>query len=138
MLSLLSSQTKLTILRLSLLFHLDVIVLPGGSSPRPPFSRFARRAVTGNLKLLTVLAEHPSPNDQFQPWQQYRVRANRAQGGLGGYPPGKLDLLPSQRLSPCPKLVMCDTRINIACAIKCRAPNPGNMAFIFGNAFHKI
>jgi hypothetical protein len=26
-----------------------VIVLPGGFSPRPPFSRFARRAITGRV-----------------------------------------------------------------------------------------
>jgi hypothetical protein len=29
-----------------------VIVLPGGSSPRPPFSRFALRAVTGKAPSL--------------------------------------------------------------------------------------
>jgi hypothetical protein len=29
------------------------IALPGGSSPRPPFSRFARRAVVGRADLLT-------------------------------------------------------------------------------------
>jgi hypothetical protein len=29
------------------------IGLPGGSSPRPPFSRFARRAVVGRADLLT-------------------------------------------------------------------------------------
>jgi hypothetical protein len=30
-------------------------VLPGGSSPRPPFSRFARRAVTGSAPSLSRL-----------------------------------------------------------------------------------
>jgi hypothetical protein len=37
-------------------------VLPGGSSPRPPFSRFARRAVT-DYSSITALTEHPGPND---------------------------------------------------------------------------
>jgi hypothetical protein len=33
-------------------------VLPGGSSPRPPFSRFARRAVTGKARFVHCIALH--------------------------------------------------------------------------------
>jgi hypothetical protein len=41
------------------------MVLPGGSSPRPPFSRFARRAVTDWYIFLTALTELPAPSDLF-------------------------------------------------------------------------
>jgi hypothetical protein len=45
----------------------SLIVLPGGSSPRPPFSRFARRAAIANLT----------------GYNHTKARAKRATGGLG-------------------------------------------------------
>jgi hypothetical protein len=37
-----------------------IIVLPGGSSPRPPFSRFARRAAAGTAPSLPGLEGFPA------------------------------------------------------------------------------
>jgi hypothetical protein len=77
-----------------------VIVLPGRSSPRPPFSRFARRAVTGKLELdhcsvLEILTGWTGPNDLLLyviAWYNLPVTARRAKrenGGLGEDPPGR-------------------------------------------------
>jgi hypothetical protein len=65
------------------------IVLPGGSSPRPPFSRFARRAVTRvqlhhcldlNIHVRSLVSRSAPPTRAR--------RAKRENGGLGEDPPG--------------------------------------------------
>jgi hypothetical protein len=67
------------------------IILPGGSSPKPPFSRFARRAVSGrafdHCFVLEILTGGTGPKEPatMSSWYKLPVTARRAKRENGAW-----------------------------------------------------